>query len=67
MALLVQIRNYVTSVVFYCADYLDLLPPLCNPYYRGNIFYDEQKQAEEISVLDEGLEKVERINVERLF
>lgn len=48
-----QIRSYVTCVVFYSADSLDLLPAIRYPYNRGNVLHDEQKSIEENTVLDE--------------
>jgi hypothetical protein len=42
-------------VVFYSADYDNLLPVVHYPYYRGKLFYDEQESFEKDPVLVPGL------------
>ena len=54
MAFINQIRSYVTVVVFYCADYVNLLPVVHYKNNRGEHYDDEQESFEEVPVLDKG-------------
>ena len=40
-----QIRDYVTDVVFYCADYINLLPVVHYTNNRREFSYDEQEPS----------------------
>src|SRR5690349_218417 len=48
-----QIRFYVSDVVFYCADYFNLLPVVHYQNNRRRSFDDEPKSFKEIPVLGE--------------
>ena len=48
-----EIRFYVSDVVFYCADYFNLLPVVHNKNNRRRSFDDEQESFKEIPVLGE--------------
>jgi hypothetical protein len=43
---------YVTDVVFYCADYINLLPVVHHQNDRRELNYNEQKSFEKVPVLD---------------
>ncbi|MGZ5190264.1 MAG: hypothetical protein ACXWCZ_04545 [Flavisolibacter sp.] len=53
LAFITQIRSYVTVVVFYCADIVNLLPVVHHKNNRREYYDDEQKSFEEVSVLDQ--------------
>lgn len=46
-----QIRDYVSNVVFYGADWDNLLPVVFNQNDRRELHYDEQKSFEEVPIL----------------
>ena len=47
-----QIRYYVSDVVFYSADYDNLLPVVSDEDDRRKFYHDEQESSEKVSVLD---------------
>ena len=47
-----QIRDYVANVVFYGADYDNLLPVVHYENDRRELYHDEQNSSEEVSILD---------------
>jgi hypothetical protein len=50
-------------MVFYSVDRVNLLPVVCNTYYRGNYPYDEQGTPEKVPVLVPRAEKQELVGI----
>ena len=50
-------------MVFYSVDRVNLLPFVCNTYYRGNYRYDEQGTPEKVPVLVPRAEEQELIEL----
>ena len=47
-----QIREYVSDVVFFSADYDNLLPVVHHKNDRRDFYHDEQESFEKVSLLD---------------
>jgi hypothetical protein len=55
---------FVSDVVFYSADYVDLLPFVPHKNNRRKYYYDGAEPLEEVTVLDQG--RLRQIRIQQL-